>query len=254
MYFQHYGVTQQHTISKAVELFRLLKLKIPGSLGQGEICRPAVCLELACQIVPGSKVPARTEFIRYSCSGPKVYNETFTRIQRMLDVSPVLDLRELVTLFGCSQLHDNTRQLLDTYWSRLLESLTYSERARVNLSRPPVLAAAFLLTAKKHRVAVDRAALMGKMGITRAELLTALDDFCVRCEDQLAPAATRRQGRNKGKMVSGDADGQSTPRHNIEEPGENDVPRSSSKRRRRTMADDYDDDEAMQRYSDHSCG
>ncbi|GLI71002.1 hypothetical protein VaNZ11_016118 [Volvox africanus] len=237
------GVTQPPAISKASELLRLLKLKIPGSLGQGEICRPAVCLELACQITPGSKVPMRAEFIRYSCSAPKVYNETFTRIQRMLDVSPVMDLRELVTLFGCSQLHDNTRQLLDIYKSRLLKSLTDSERTRADLSRPPLIAAAFILAAKKHRVAVDRTALMGKMGITRSELLTALDDFCVRCEDQLSSAATRKQGRDKGKKVaSGGVDEQSTPGHDTTGAGGSGVPRSSSKRRRRTMTEDGDDD------------
>ncbi|EFJ40598.1 origin recognition complex subunit 6 [Volvox carteri f. nagariensis] len=190
------GITQQPAIGRAAELLRLLKLKVPGSLGQGEICRPAVCLELACQTTPGCKLPVREEFIRYSCSAPKVYNEMFTRIQRLLDVRPALDLRELVTLFGCSQLHDSTQQLLRMYKNRVLESLSDAERARADLSRPALLAAAFLHTAKKHRARVDRAALINKMGLTRAELATALGDFISRCGDQMASAASRKRDRN----------------------------------------------------------
>ncbi|GLC56443.1 hypothetical protein PLESTB_001105300 [Pleodorina starrii] len=199
------GVTQQPAISRATELLRLLKLKVPGSLGQGEICRPAVCLELACQTTPGSKLPVRDEFIRYSCSAPKVYNEMFTRIQRLLDVRPALELRELVTLFGCSQLHDNTQQLLRTYKSRVLDSLSESERARADLTRPALLAAAFLLTAKKARAKVDRSALLAKMGLTRAELATALEDFAARCEDKLAPPASSAAAgsRKRGKGDEG---------------------------------------------------
>ncbi|PNH06478.1 Origin recognition complex subunit 6, partial [Tetrabaena socialis] len=93
------GISQQTAVNRASELIRLLKLQIPGGLGQGEICRPVVCLELACQTTPGSNLPLREEFIRYSCSAPKVYNQTFTQIQRLLDVRPALDLRQLVTLF-----------------------------------------------------------------------------------------------------------------------------------------------------------
>lgn len=55
---------------------------------------------------PGSRLPVRDEFIRFSCSPPKVYNEMFTRIQRLLDVRPALDLRELVTIFGYAQMGD----------------------------------------------------------------------------------------------------------------------------------------------------
>lgn len=49
---------------------------------------------------PGSSLPHRGQFIRFSCSPPKVYSETFTRVQRLLDLRPALDLEQLVTLFG----------------------------------------------------------------------------------------------------------------------------------------------------------
>ncbi|GFR47018.1 hypothetical protein Agub_g8702 [Astrephomene gubernaculifera] len=210
------GIMQQPAINRASELLRLLKLKIPGGLGQAKICRPAVCLELACQTTPGSKLPTREEFVRYSCSTAKIYNETFTRIQRLLDVRPALDLRELVTLFGCSQLHDKVQQLMRTYKTRFLESLPQADRGRADLSRPVFLAAAFLLVARKHKATVDRAALIAKMGLTRAELTGAIEDVVARCEDLLVPAGTKGRKREREDGADAEregADGESAAAH-----------------------------------------
>ncbi|KAG2484743.1 hypothetical protein HYH03_016490 [Edaphochlamys debaryana] len=202
------GITQQAALSRAGELLRLLKVKFPGSLGQGEICRPAVCLELACQTTPGAQLPLRQEFIRYSCTAPKVYNECFTRVQRLLDVRPALDLRELVTLFGCSQLHDSTQQLLQAFKARTVEALPSPDRARADLSRPAFLAAAFLLSAKKHKATVDRNALMAKMGITRGELTTALEDMAQRCKDLLGAVGTAAGTRKRARGEEGNGEQQ----------------------------------------------
>lgn len=102
------------------------------------------------------------------------------------------------TLGRCSQLHDDTKQLLNVYKSRFLESLSDTERTRADLTRPSLLAAAFLLIAKKHRARIDRGALTAKMGLTRAEVSTALEDFNTRCKDQLVAVASRKRGPAEG--------------------------------------------------------
>eukprot|EP00198_Chlamydomonas_reinhardtii_P006144 XP_001695480.1 origin recognition complex subunit 6 [Chlamydomonas reinhardtii] len=144
----------------------------------------------------------------------------FTRIQRLLDVRPALDLRELVTIFGyaqmgdarknsCLQLRPAVEQLLRAYKSRFLTSLPAEERARADLTRPAFLAGAFLLAAKKHKAKVDRAALTNKMGLTRGELEGALKDMAARCADMLQPqqAAEGDEGAGR-KRARGDTAGE----------------------------------------------
>lgn len=203
-------IKQQAAVSKGTELLRLLKLKMPGGLGMGEICRPAVCLEIACSIVPGSKLPLRQEFVRYSCAPAKVYNEVYTKVQSVLNVQRQVDVFELVTLFGCSDLQEQVQQLLRMYKARYLERLGASaarsaavsqQDAKADFARPVFLAAAFSLVAKWRRTKVDKASLLKKMGVAQRDFVATVEDMtelCAEMQDNNGSAAGPRGGATCG--------------------------------------------------------
>ncbi|KAG2430133.1 hypothetical protein HXX76_010232 [Chlamydomonas incerta] len=152
----------------------------------------------------------------------------FTRIQRLLDVRPALDLRELVTIFGCVQLQSAVEQLLRAYKARFLASLPAEERARADLTRPAFLAAAFLLAAKKRKAKVDRAALTTKMGLTRGELDGALKDVAARCADMLQPPQQLGEGGEGAGRKRGRGDVAGAEQEAADEPAE--APRAAGGR------------------------
>jgi hypothetical protein len=47
---RHLGIDEPRVIAKAKELVNLAKVRVSGGLGPGEVCKPAICLELACQM------------------------------------------------------------------------------------------------------------------------------------------------------------------------------------------------------------
>eukprot|EP00983_Pelagomonas_calceolata_P000088 2670-Pelagomonas_calceolata.AAC.1 len=89
------GVGDPVVIAKAREYVRLASLRVLGGLGQGEVCKPSICLELACsslwyELLPcyvamgalkarithpcstGAKErPPREKFIRFGCTTAK---------------------------------------------------------------------------------------------------------------------------------------------------------------------------------------
>eukprot|EP00798_Chlamydomonas_sp_ICE-L_P026704 gene26704-4273_t len=145
-------ITNVATMNKAKELQRFAGSKIaPWGLGQGEICKTAICLELACTTTNPGRVVDRAEFVRFSCSAAKVYTNTFNTLQKVLEVRSPVTLQDLVVRYGCAPIRIMVSETLKKYKERFLESLPPAQRTAADFSRPVFLAVAFYLVAKKKK-------------------------------------------------------------------------------------------------------
>lgn len=78
-----------------------IKYHHAGSLGAGEVCRAAVCVELATSVCFAGQQLSRKDFVRCSCATAKTYQASYNALQKMLAVQPRVELRELVVQYGC---------------------------------------------------------------------------------------------------------------------------------------------------------
>eukprot|EP00850_Spirogloea_muscicola_P016201 SM000130S27088 [mRNA] locus=s130:48920:51981:- [translate_table: standard] len=174
--------------AKAEELLRLCKLKFEAaSFGVGEIAKTILCLELACSLL---NIPmARHKGIKYSAGflHLKVQSIVFS-VLKLLGVQ----IKPLAIQFGCVRLVNAVTETLAMYKDRFLAALPASRRASADFGRPVFAVATFYLTAKKHKLKVDRLKLLEVAGISEKEFARVCTSMLDLCFDRLGINRERR--------------------------------------------------------------
>eukprot|EP00850_Spirogloea_muscicola_P012685 SM000083S22732 [mRNA] locus=s83:179443:182473:- [translate_table: standard] len=203
--------------AKAEELLRLCKLKFEAaSFGVGEIAKTILCLELACSLLNISMT--RQKGIKYSGLSEKAYLRSLNAMQNALgirhvkisfdpvDVSPLqlgdlmftaslrlgVQIKPLAIQFGCVRLVNAVTDTLAIYKQRFLAALPASRRASADFGRPIFAVATFYLTAKKHKLKVDRLKLLEVAGIAEQEFASVCTSMLDLCYDRLGINQERR--------------------------------------------------------------
>ncbi|KAK9813027.1 hypothetical protein WJX72_007774 [[Myrmecia] bisecta] len=170
------GIVNPQVTAKANELVRLASQKFGGgALGQGEICKQAVCFELTCASL-GQEVD-HASVVRLSGATEKVYNSTKIALQRGLGVKCRVGARELCVQFGCARLEPGVQRNLALYKQRFIQQLPPGQRDAADFSRSVFTAAAFFLTARKEKIKVDRKQLLDTLGIPGPEFTTTTNSM-----------------------------------------------------------------------------
>ncbi|KAK1284538.1 Origin recognition complex subunit 6 [Acorus calamus] len=167
-------------IRKAEELRRLCDVRFDSSLiGVGEVCKSIICLEIA-----ASRLQAmfdRQAAIRVSGMSEKAYIRSSNALQNCLGVKFVFFPFGIGIQFGCVRLIPFVQKGLSAYKERFLAALPASRRATTDFSRPVFTAVAFYLSAKKHKLKVDKLKLIELCGTSESEFTsvsTSMNDLC----------------------------------------------------------------------------
>lgn len=140
------------TATKAAELVRLVAVRTGGSAwAQGESTKNATCLEIACKLC-GESGFDRSVAARLCGVSNKVYDQTLTAVQNVLQINVAPGIKDLSVTFGCPQIADFATSCLKIFKSRYLESLPEYQRQNAELTQPSYIAAAFYLAARKRKV------------------------------------------------------------------------------------------------------
>lgn len=185
-------VDNRGVVPKAQELLRMSAGKCPmGTLKQGELARPAICFELACNML--SADVSHSAIVLHSGVKEAAYNKALGILSRLLGLRSKVTAKDLCVQFGCVRLEQATQQTLITYKERYLKGLTPSEQGSADFSRPSFVAVAFFLTAKKAKVRVDKSALLGRLNMAAADfnhVSTSMEQLCF---DTLGTATKKRK-------------------------------------------------------------
>ncbi|CAI9096619.1 OLC1v1032810C1 [Oldenlandia corymbosa var. corymbosa] len=175
------GVSQNKPlVRKAAELRRLADVQFNSSaIGVGEICKAIICLEVAASRM--DVIFDRQAAIRLSGMSEKAYIRSFNLMQNGMGVKNKIDVRELAIQFGCVRLVPFVHKGLSSYKERFLSSLPPSRRGTADFTRPVFTAVAFYLSAKKHKLKVDKIKLIEICGTSESEFTsvsTSMKDLC----------------------------------------------------------------------------
>lgn len=195
----------EQTVSKAEELLRLSRLRVSNGLGPGEICRSAVCFELAARI-SGVRVE-RAKIARLS-GNERAYGNAYTLLSRALPSSrpTVAPLRALCVQFGCARIESSVQAWLDTYKRRFVASLPQERRANVHFGDRPVFqASAFYLVARKHKLRVDKAQLMETTAVDPDEFERTIASMQSLCGELVLKRANSESKRKQVAQETGAA-------------------------------------------------
>ncbi|CAH9091897.1 unnamed protein product [Cuscuta europaea] len=167
-------------IRKAAELRRQADIQFDSSvIGVGEVCKAIICLEIAASGM--GVIFDRQAAIKLSGMTEKAYNRSFNSLQNGIGVKSKLDIRELAIQFGCIRLIPIVQKGLALYKDRFVTSLPPSRRLSADFSRPVFTAVAFYLSAKKHKLKVDKVKLIEICGTSNSEFAsvsTSMKDLC----------------------------------------------------------------------------
>ncbi|XP_073315875.1 origin of replication complex subunit 6-like [Primulina huaijiensis] len=167
-------------IRKAAELRRLADIQFDSSIiGVGEVCKAIICLEIAASRM--EVMFDRQAAVKLSGMSEMAYNRSFNSMQNGIGVKNNLDIRELAIQFGCVMLIPFVRKGLALYKDRFLASLPPSRRGSTDFGRPVFTAIAFYLSAKKHKLKVDKFKLIELAGTSESEfssVRTSMLDLC----------------------------------------------------------------------------
>eukprot|EP00873_Tetraselmis_striata_P038234 jgi/Tetstr1/458498/TSEL_044904.t1 len=179
---------------KAKEYVRRISVRMSQGLGEAEICRPAVCLELAATTLGLAEPPPRAQFQMMSGAPEKVYRKNFLMMQKLLGLSSRVTARQLVEQFGCVRLEPSVERTLKAFKERYVQALPPAERARADFGRPVFIAAVFWLLAKKSKVPrVDRDDILRLAVADEAEFGRAVNSVNELCFDMVGVAKQKKR-------------------------------------------------------------
>ncbi|KAG1667552.1 hypothetical protein FOA52_014632 [Chlamydomonas sp. UWO 241] len=192
------GIDDRAVLSKAREFVALASARVPGGLGQGEMCKAAVCLELANNIIgTSSKDLTRERFVKMGCCSTKVYTNTFTVLQQALGAQRKVDLQHLVVKFGCAAVRLSVTRVLTLYKERFVAALREADRRAADFGRPVFLAVAFVLVARKNKIKVDQRALLEDMSVPREDFLNVSASMYELCFDVVGVEKTKKKAEGR---------------------------------------------------------
>lgn len=152
---------------QANQLLRKLAVKCkPGSLGKCEVCRPAVCVELACRQC-GHLDVSRDALVQQSMVKEAMYRDVFRRVEQALDLTSAWSVPQLAMVLGGEQAVKLAERILSEYQTRYSNSLQDGGRgggqARPFAQQSLYVAAAFFLATKKLKVRKYKLVTPGKV-------------------------------------------------------------------------------------------
>lgn len=138
------------------QLLRKLAVKCkPGSLGKCEVCRPAVCVELACRQC-GHLGVSRDALVQQSMVKETLYRDVFRRVETALELTSAWSVPQMAMVLGGEQAVKLAERTLTEYQARYSNSLQDGGRgggqARPFAQQSLYVAAAFFLATKKLKV------------------------------------------------------------------------------------------------------
>ncbi|MQM21441.1 hypothetical protein Taro_054480 [Colocasia esculenta] len=170
----------KQVVRKAEELRRQADVQFDSSImGIGEVCKGIICLEIAATRF--QVMFDRQAAIRMSGMSEKAYIRSFNGIQNSIGIKAKLNVRELGIQFGCVRLIPFVQKGLALYKDRFLKALPPSRRASTDFNRPVFTAVAFYLSAKKHKLKVDKVKLIELCATSESEFTsvsTSMKDIC----------------------------------------------------------------------------
>mmetsp|Transcript_9437 Transcript_9437/g.28399 ORF Transcript_9437/g.28399 Transcript_9437/m.28399 type:complete len:286 (-) Transcript_9437:1868-2725(-) len=185
-------VEHPKVVLKAEELVRLSTTRCPpGTLRQGELCRQAVCFELACNML-GTPVNHGAIVLHSGVKEP-VYNKSLALMQKLLGIKNRVSAKDLCVQFGCVRLEQTTQQVLSQYKERYLRGLSPADRMAADFSRPTFVAAAFFLAARKAKLRVDKGAMLARHNIPAADFASVATSMTELCFDAVGTEAKKRK-------------------------------------------------------------
>uniref|UniRef100_A0A061SE02 Origin recognition complex subunit 6 n=1 Tax=Tetraselmis sp. GSL018 TaxID=582737 RepID=A0A061SE02_9CHLO len=177
---------------KAKELDRRISVKISQGLGEGEVCRPVVCLELAAKTLNIFLKPEPC-FSAASGAPEKLYRRTLLLVQKLLGIRQRVTARELVEQFQCVRLEAAVQRTVDAFKERYRKALGEGDRGAADFGRPVFVVAAFYLVAKKHKVPrVDRPDLLRLAVADEAEFSKTVNSIMDLCYDFVGVSRSKR--------------------------------------------------------------
>ncbi len=140
---------------QANQLLRKFAIKCkPGTLGKNEVCRPAVCVELACRQC-GHLGYSREALVQQSMVKEAQYRDVFRRAEHALELTSAWSAPQLAMVLGGEQAVALAQRLLGEYEARYARSLPEDRRggpARPFAQQSLYVAAAFFLATKNLKV------------------------------------------------------------------------------------------------------
>ncbi|XP_031093161.1 origin of replication complex subunit 6 [Ipomoea triloba] len=225
-------------IRRAAELRRQADIQFDSSIiGVGEVCKAIICLEIAAS---GMEVIFdRQAAIRLSGMSEKAYNRSFNSMQNGIGVKNKLDIRELAIQFGCIRLIPIVQKGLSLYKDRFVTSLPPSRRLSADFTRPVFTAVAFYLSAKKHKLKVDKDKLIELCGTSESEFVSVSTSMRDLCFDVFGTSKEKKDAKEvKGNRGLLDA---LPEKRRIEDGGySSDEDKSCYKKRKRMDEQDYE--------------
>ncbi|KAL1784685.1 origin recognition complex subunit 6 [Sigmodon hispidus] len=167
------GLAEPAVLRKAEEYFRLSKVRCTGlSAHSSETSSAIICLDLAASFV---KCPLdRAYLIKLSGLNKKMYQSCLKSFECLLGLNSNIGIRDLAVQFSCTEAVTMASKILQSYES----SLTETQRADLDLSRPLFTTASLLTACKILKLKVDKT----KMIITSGVKKTIFDRLCKQLE------------------------------------------------------------------------
>ncbi|KAL6769017.1 ORC6 [Auxenochlorella protothecoides x Auxenochlorella symbiontica] len=166
------GISDRAVQSKASEYMRLANTRLAGaSMGTGEACKAAACLELSCMMLQHSIDSGALQ--KHSGASATVYRNARAMLQKLLGVKMQTHPRDLCLQFGCVRLERPVAAALATFKQRYVAQVAIAQRGTVALNKPVFVAAIFLAVAQKNKVKVDKRRLLEPLGVLPTEFAAA---------------------------------------------------------------------------------
>ncbi|GAB5033566.1 origin recognition complex subunit 6-like [Nannochloropsis oceanica] len=187
----------------ANQLLRKLAVKCkPGSLGKFEVCRPAVCVELACRQC-GYLSVSRDSLVQQSMVKEAMYRDVFRRVEQALSLTSAWSVPQLAMVLGGEQAVKLAECILSEYQKRYNNSLQDGGRgggqARPFAQQSLYVVAAFFLATKKLKIKIDKKKLLDRASAPTQELTAVCTSMQEMCADLVGPSTT---GGRRSSIIS----------------------------------------------------
>jgi len=142
-------------VRKSSEYSRLIGVRAPSGLGEGEICKNAVCVDLACSEL---NVDFDRDAVMTLCGvgNLNVYINAYTSIQNILRLKSNLTLESIGAKFNMRHVVKLAKANLDSFKEKFLANVEPHRRQHADFSHPAFQASAFYLAVKQNKMTLER--------------------------------------------------------------------------------------------------
>ncbi|KYQ96958.1 PHD zinc finger-containing protein [Tieghemostelium lacteum] len=148
------NITNKKVINKSKEFVRLSKVKLPAGLGPSEICRPAACLTIACQVLENEI--DRNKAVKLSGGSEKLFHTALSSLHNILGIKKRLSILEIAIEFNQIPLVEPSDNLLEKYKSKFLAGIPELQAKFVDFSSAEISAAVFFIMSCQNEITIDK--------------------------------------------------------------------------------------------------